>query len=209
MVFFWQSPHWHCQCCNKCKEIIKNIYGNFILNFKPWLFMSDPHTSSVAWYRNNPMWSNAPIQQNMNQILSLILIFKSMWQRPIFWNWFGDMVIGRKSLWTLIGENQLQEDKESIESVFNLYMYFSISCSMILVFSTEVGDSLANNPYNQGKPINTSEFKIPQKNKIKVCFWKTYYQKQRTNRNPGPWPNYSALAVNHLSTARYLTMHNL
>lgn len=37
---------------------------------------------------------------------------------------------------------------------------------MILVFSTEVGDSVANNPYNQGKPINTSEIKIPQKNKI-------------------------------------------
>lgn len=37
---------------------------------------------------------------------------------------------------------------------------------MILVFSIEVGDSLANNPYNQGKSINTSEFKIPQKNKI-------------------------------------------
>lgn len=79
---------------------------------------------------------------------------------------------------------------------------FSISCLRIFVFSIQVGDPLANNPYSQRKSVNTSVFKVQKKNKnknkgFKTFFFKTCNQRQSMNRT------HSAFAVN------CLTMHDL
>lgn len=58
--------------------------------------------------------------------------------------------------------------KTRIDSRTSIYTCFSISCLRIFVFSIQVGDPLANNPYSQRKSVNTSVFKVQKKIKIKI-----------------------------------------
>lgn len=131
MVFFWQSCHWHCQCCNKFKQSIKSNYGDEILHFSPWLCISDPRGSSEAWNRDNAMWLISLIQQKKkSQLLSLTLkkkVSKNHFLQLIYdifrvWWYRGS------PLWTLIGQDQLQDNMCGFNQIWlqfiHMFQYF-------------------------------------------------------------------------------------